>query len=43
MKIIIEGKPKEIAALEQALKSGCDVDSVAKEIADKMETVTTSV
>ncbi|MFU0831729.1 MAG: hypothetical protein ACFWUC_02155 [Oscillospiraceae bacterium] len=43
MKITIEGEPKEIAVIELALKSGCDVDSVAKEIAEKMETATTSV
>ena len=36
MKITIEGEPEEIAALERALKSGCDVDSVAKEILEKM-------
>jgi hypothetical protein len=36
MKITIEGEPKEIAALELALKSGRDVDSVAKEVAEKM-------
>lgn len=39
MKIIIEGKPKEIAALELALKNGVNIETIAKELSEKLGSV----
>jgi hypothetical protein len=37
MQITIEGEPKEIAALELALKSGTDIETVAKKLVEKLK------
>lgn len=37
MKITIEGEHKEIAALELTLKSGTDIETVAKELVEKLK------